>query len=87
MEFCNIPLTRKLCRGFYKFESVVCLPVLNIVSNKAQGGLVITDIYSYSKSDKFMWIKKMMDNSFDSSWKDLIKLLYHLLNISFLTAI
>ena len=87
MEFCNIPLTRKLCRRFYKFESVVCLPVLNIVSNKAQGGLVITDIYSYSKSDKFMWIKKMMDNSFDSSWKDLIKLLYHLLNISFLTAI
>ena len=47
----------------------------NVVLLKhSQGGLGITDIYSYSKSVKFMWIKKMMDNSFDSSWKDLIQL-------------
>jgi hypothetical protein len=48
----------------------------NVVLLKhSQGGLGITDIYSYSiKSVKFMWIKKMMDNSFDSFWKDLIKL-------------
>jgi hypothetical protein len=48
----------------------------NVVLLKhSQGGLGITDIYiySYSKSVKFMWIKKIMENSFDSSWKNLIK--------------
>jgi hypothetical protein len=50
-----------------------------------KGVLGITDIYSIIiKSIKFMWIKKMMDNSFDSSWKDLTKLWDTVLNRDFI---
>ena len=45
-----------------------------ILQKANQGGLNITDIYTYSKSMKFQWVKKLLDCSFESSWKDIIKL-------------
>ena len=29
---------------------------------------------------KFQWVKMLLDNSFESSWKDIIKLRYHIFN-------
>ena len=53
-----------------------------VLSNHSQGGLGIVDIYSYSKSIKFMWIKTMIDNSLSSSWKDLLTLNHDCSNCS-----
>jgi hypothetical protein len=44
-----------------------------ILQKANQGDLIITDIYIYSKSVKFQWIKKLLDSLFSSSWKDIIK--------------
>jgi hypothetical protein len=44
-----------------------------ILQKANQGDLIITDIYIYSKSVKFQWIKKLLDSLFASSWKDIIK--------------
>jgi WD40 repeat protein len=35
-----------------------------ILQKANQGGLNITDIYTYSKSVKFQWVKKLLDSSF-----------------------
>ena len=56
-----------------------------ILQQKAtQGGLNFTDIYTYSKSVKFQWVKKLLDSSFESSWNDIIKLRYHIFNQNFI---
>ena len=57
-----------------------------ILQKTNQGGLNITDIhvYTYSKSVKFRWVKKLLDSSFESSWKDIIKLRYHIFNQNFI---
>ena len=55
-----------------------------ILQKANQGGLNITDIYTYSKSVKFQWVKKLLDSSFESSWKDIIKLRYHIFNQNFI---
>jgi hypothetical protein len=55
-----------------------------ILQKANQGGLNITDIYTYSKSVKFQWVKKLLYSSFESSWKDIIKLRYHLFNQNFI---
>ena len=33
---------------------------------------------------KFQWVKKLLDISFESSWKDIIKLRYHIFNQNFI---
>jgi hypothetical protein len=55
-----------------------------ILQKTNQGGLNITDIYTYSKSVKFQWVKKLLDSSFESSWKDIIKLRYHIFNQNYI---
>jgi hypothetical protein len=43
-----------------------------ILQKANQGGLKITDLYTCSKSVKSQWVKKLLDSSFESSWKDII---------------
>ena len=44
----------------------------------------IPDIYAYSKSDKFHWLQKVLDGSFESSWKSLIQLRFPVLENNFI---
>ena len=44
----------------------------------------IPDIYAYSKSDKFHWLQKVLDGSFESSWISLIQLRFPVLENNFI---
>ena len=60
-----------------------------VLRKTAFGGLNVPDIYAYSKSAKFHWLQKVLDGSFESSWKSLILLRFPVLQIiiSYLIAI
>ena len=47
-------------------REVICQRISN-------GGLNLTDIFTYNKSVKFQWIKKLLDENFESTWKKLVK--------------
>ena len=56
-----------------------------MVSRKiAFGGLNVPDIYAYSTSVKFHWVQKVLDGSFESSWKSLIQLRFPVLENNFI---
>ena len=50
----------------------------------AFGGLNVPDIYAYSKSIKLHWLQKVLDGSFESSWKSLIQLKFPVLENNFI---
>ena len=47
-------------------------------------GLNVPDIYAYSKSVKFHWLQKVLEGSFESSWKSLIQLRFPVLENNFI---
>ena len=55
-----------------------------ILRKIAFGGLNVPDIYAYSKSVKFHWLQKVLDCSFESSWKSLIQLRFPVLENNFI---